>query len=109
MGAQPTRPDPTDHSPFATSRSLVVTLCSQSPTAKHGRLFLTAFDLGSGQIDGLKPTSLETALSSHFASFRSELLDDMRQGQFSVFGYATPDKRHGNACHATVSLAFSAS
>jgi hypothetical protein len=53
-------------------------------------LFLTAFALCSGQIDELKPTSSETALSSHFAPFRHEQLDDMRQGQFSVFGYATP-------------------
>jgi hypothetical protein len=34
-------------------------------TRVEALLFLTAFALGSGQIDGHKPTSSETALSSY--------------------------------------------
>jgi hypothetical protein len=44
---------------FATSAALATF------NYKHGRLFLAAFALGSGQLDGLKPTSSETALSSY--------------------------------------------
>jgi hypothetical protein len=63
---------------YAASRSRVVAALAAS-NCKHGRPFLAAFALGSGQIDGLKPTS----------SKRLSLIEENRETAFCVISPQT--------------------
>src|SRR5437899_667301 len=79
---------------FATNRSLVVALRSQTSNCKHGRLFLTAFALCSGQIERAQAHILRNGsvvllrriAKPHIAPFRREELNTCAKASFSVFG-----------------------